>query len=169
MTKKKHPGGRPPKLTDELETKFLQLLRTGVAPIAAANAVGICGDTYFRWMARGRKANGQKDARFVQFLDRVTRAKFESECRLFALVSKGAERDPKLALELLKTRRFGTRYATARYEERPLGAASNPPQIIIETVQWKPKLGTYGGGGSPSEPASRGTVSTSDDPDPGIG
>lgn len=89
---------RPTKLTPDVAAKIVQLVKVGNYAERAAQMVGVEPRTFYRWMERGR---AQRRGRYRQFCQVVRQAKAEREGRLVTIVSLGAERDPKLALEML--------------------------------------------------------------------
>jgi hypothetical protein len=68
--------GRPCKLTPEIQAAIVARLSAGnYAEVAAASA-GIHKATYYRWMARGRRA---KRGQFRGFCDAIKRAEADAE------------------------------------------------------------------------------------------
>ena len=53
--RKKHPGGRPTKLTPELLGEMVDLVQAGNYADVAAAAVGVARQTHLRWLKRGAR------------------------------------------------------------------------------------------------------------------
>lgn len=80
---RKGVGGRPSKLTPEVQEKIVSAIRAGnYAQIAAAYA-GIGETTYYRWMQQGREATSGK---YREFRQAVKTAESEAEVRAVAMV-----------------------------------------------------------------------------------
>jgi hypothetical protein len=80
---RKHPGGRPTKLTRKIIDDFIIALRAGNYLETAAAYVGVSKQTLFNWLRRG--ARGQEKI-CVEFLDSVKKAQAESEIRDIATI-----------------------------------------------------------------------------------
>ncbi len=80
---RKHPGGRPTKLTRKIIDDIVIGLRTGNYLETAAAYVGVSKQTLFNWLKRG--ARGQEKV-CIEFLDSVKKAQAESEMRDIATI-----------------------------------------------------------------------------------
>lgn len=67
-------AGRPPKLTDDVLTQIVQLIRAGAYDWIAAESAGISRSTFYRWMAFGEE--GQ--APYTEFAEQVTIARAQA-------------------------------------------------------------------------------------------
>lgn len=65
-------AGRPTKLTPEVQSQIVALIRGGAFGHVAARAVGVSKSTYFDWLRRGEAAKGGK---YVDFRDAVDKAR----------------------------------------------------------------------------------------------
>lgn len=81
-------GGRPSKLTEELQSRICQLIEAGADIELACGCVGISTATYRSWMAQGR--NGVEP--FAGFLAAATCARQKAELALLMQVRKGDEK-----------------------------------------------------------------------------
>lgn len=71
------PGGRPTKLTNELEDKIIKDIKEGIPPGTAAQIHGISHRTYERWMKRGREA--KRKTIYREFCHKIEAAKSFAE------------------------------------------------------------------------------------------
>lgn len=79
---KRNKGGRPTKLTPELQAAIVARIQHFHAPPeAAAKACGISRSTLFEWVARGLGTHPERPAKspFVEFADAIVKAGGESE------------------------------------------------------------------------------------------
>lgn len=92
--------GRPLALTDDVETRILDLIRAGVPLVHACVASGIARSTYHLYIQRGEDAAARADdgeqltddeQRLADFSDRAARARAESVATQTLLVSKAAQ------------------------------------------------------------------------------
>ncbi len=104
---------RPTKLTPEVRDRIIALLRAGNARRAAAEASGICEDTFYEWLKRGsERSRGE----FSEFSEAVRRAESEAEALMVESVRKAARGYDK------KT----TRIKTKTYTEEVNGPDGKP-------------------------------------------
>lgn len=99
----KNLGGRPTGLNQAMLDEILKNVRAGIPIQTAVGMVGISKATYFNWMRRGndeqyRISKGEKpdpkEARFLEFLDSVTRAREEAKgAHIAVIVNAGARGD----------------------------------------------------------------------------
>ena len=106
----KSRGGRPPKLTPELQERICGALRAGNYMETAAAYCGVTKDTLYDWLKKGADLKGKSIYR--RFSDAVEKAQAEAETRSVALISKAAATQWQAAawhLERTKPHRFGRR------------------------------------------------------------
>ena len=101
------PGGRPPKLTDEVQRIICESLSACVHKQIAAGVAGIDAATFRRWMQRGKAS---PRSRYGQFRAAVLAAEKRAELRLAASIAASVVNKPGAALELL-ARRWPKRWA----------------------------------------------------------
>jgi hypothetical protein len=82
------PGGRPTKLTPELQERICLAIRAGNYIEVAASFAGIHKDTFYRWLKRGARASR---GIYREFSDAVEKALADSEAGDVARISKAAE------------------------------------------------------------------------------
>lgn len=132
--------GRPTKLTEEAQDRFVRAVSAGVYPEVAARHAGFSPATLYRYL-RGSTPE------HVEFRERFERAKANLEIRLSGTVLQAAMTEPRWALALLE-RRFPERWrlqgggsdaATQGDPERPSREASLViDQVLVEELV--PKL-----------------------------
>jgi hypothetical protein len=109
--------GRRTKLTEDTQTTITDLIRGGNTNEAACAAAGIAQSTFYNWMERGEAdLEHDRQTRHSEFVEAVTRAIGESEAILVKFARNAAEKDGRVALDML-ARRFPERWA-ARAELR---------------------------------------------------
>lgn len=106
-TRKRHPGGRPTKLTPEVQEKIVSAIRAGNYAQVAARYAGIGETTFYAWMKRGREA---KRGKFAEFQKAVKKAESDAEVRCVALMHKHMETNWTAAMTFLE-RKFPDRWA----------------------------------------------------------
>lgn len=104
----KHPGGRPSKLTPEVQEKIVNLIKVGNYAETAARAAGISKTTYYNWMADDRP-------QYVEFRDAVETAEAEAESHAVAVVRRAMPDQWTAAMTYLE-RRYPDRWS--RLEKR---------------------------------------------------
>ena len=150
-------GGRPTKLTKELQQRVTQAIRVGMTYERACTVAGICFQTYRNWQLRGER---DKSGIYFEFLEAVKKAEAEAELmHLGAIVkaSKGGDEvrevrrtmvDGQLVNEIISIRPAAPQWQAAawllerrypeRYRRRDDAASSSsvPPKI---TLTWTGK------------------------------
>jgi len=91
----------PTKYTPAIVDEIIEAIEQGNRGEVAAEAAGISEQCFYNWMAKGRA--GEPD--FVEFLERVTRARAAAEKYAVAALRKGFDADAKYAVEFLKRAR----------------------------------------------------------------
>lgn len=95
-------GGRPTKLTPELQEEICKAIRAGNYIETAAAFAGISKNTLYEWMKRGAREKERlaknprakvkkSEAPFVEFSDAVEKALAAAEVRDVMLIGKAAE------------------------------------------------------------------------------
>lgn len=90
LDNEKHAGGRPTKLTDELQEKIITAIRGGCYVETAVVYAGINKDTFYAWLRRGAaelervNRNARNRVRiaeqpYIEFSDAVMQAQAETE------------------------------------------------------------------------------------------
>lgn len=105
------PGGRPTKLTDEFQDRFLALIAQGNYMSVAAEALGVSPETVREWVARGEGRHERPPApRYVQFAKEYRRASAVTEIRVLRDWRRHFAANPREARQFL-TRRFPDRWS----------------------------------------------------------
>lgn len=113
-------GGRPTKLTKEVQAKICNAIRAGNYMETASAYAGISKSTLYEWLRRGEREkqrvaeNNRARIRkseqiYVEFSDSVEKALAESEVRDVALIAKASETQWQAAAWRLE-RRFPERW-----------------------------------------------------------
>jgi hypothetical protein len=139
---------RPTELTPELADRIAQLIRAGNWPETAAVAAGGSQRSYYRWMARGQKAEEQDqrgrrvrvaEEPFWQFWQQVKRAERESEAIAVGYLMKSMPHTPTAVTTFLE-RRFPQRWTRTERTELT-GSGGGPVQVEDPT---EAIIGLYG-------------------------
>lgn len=85
--------GRTPKLTPAVQDLIIEVLEVGLPDYMAFGRAGISKGSFYGWLDRGKKAKeakpvDEREERYINFLDEVTRARERAE--------------PDLAIEWIK-------------------------------------------------------------------
>jgi hypothetical protein len=83
-------GGRPTKLTPDLQNKIIEGIKAGNFPATAAAIEGIAESTFYRWMKWGRE---RKSGLFREFWEAVKNAERFAEAYHVQNVRKAADGD----------------------------------------------------------------------------
>lgn len=123
--RQKRVGGRPTKLSDDLQEMVCQLIEMGTPADVAVRTLGLAASTYYGWMQEGRDAmSGRKR----EFYLAIEQAKAKAQSRMVGIISIAAQTDWR---------------AAAFYLER------------TDPGRWGPlREGRGGGGRSPEEEAA---------------
>lgn len=92
---------RPFTFTPEIAATILGARRVGAPLRQCALAAGVSWRTFCDWLKAGRDGT---DPRLVDFAAQVDKANAQVEATLYARVLRGTEKDPRLALDLIKWR-----------------------------------------------------------------
>lgn len=104
-------GGRPTKLTPELQEEICQYLADGHFREVAAQAAGIAYRTLAHWCRLGKSG----EAPYAEFLHAVQKAEQRAELAMLKLVMRAAEGDAKHA-EWFLERKYPERWGRDRGE-----------------------------------------------------
>ncbi len=104
--KPKKKGGRPTKLTPEVQEQVCTAIRAGNTFEAAAAYGGISPASFYSYMDKGRQSyeKGKRRTKFTEFLEEVTRAKSTAEVALVANINKAGDKDWRAHAFLLERR-----------------------------------------------------------------
>src|SRR5262245_48798254 len=103
------PGGRPTKLTDDLQKQLCDILASGSYRRPACTYAGLGYNTFLTWMRKGKKASR---GRFREFRCAVLEAEARCEVDLVAQWRKLMAEDPA------EIRAFLSRRYPERWSER---------------------------------------------------
>ena len=84
---KKGPGGRPTKLTPEVQRTIAQAIRANAYPETAAALAGIDRDSFYEWLKRGAK---EESGPYREFSDTIKGALAVGQMRDLAVIDKAA-------------------------------------------------------------------------------
>ena len=85
-----------------LVDRICDLLRQGCSVRTTCECVGLSESTFFDYLRRSNGDAGDHDPRFLEFAERVTRARGEGKARLVASVNEAATKDWRAAVALLE-------------------------------------------------------------------
>jgi transposase-like protein len=125
--------GRKPKLTPDLQKRFVDALLSGNFIDTACNYVGISPATYYDWMKQGEKSNAKPE--MLEFSEAVKRARAEAEVRNVSLINTAA-RDPRhwTAAAWFLERSYPTKWGRQQKVELT-GANGAPISLEVEAKQ----------------------------------
>lgn len=121
------PGGRPTKLTPEVQERILMAIRGGNYLETAAAYAGIGISTFKRWMGRGEKA---QKGQFRAFWEAVQKARSEAEVRNVTLIQTAAKDNWQAAAWWLE-RSFFDRWGRKVKQE----LSSDPDKPLTITIK----------------------------------
>jgi len=89
----KHPGGRPQKLTQQIQDTIVAAIRHGNYIETAAAMAGVHKDTFYNWLYKGANAKegDKKNQPYKKFSDAVQEALAASEALAVAAINKVGE------------------------------------------------------------------------------
>lgn len=132
MTKSaKHPGGRPEKLTKQIQDVIVESLKAGNYVETAAAFAGIHKATLYDWLKKG--AN-QSSGKFREFSDAVKKAQAWSEDRDVKLIANAAGSQWQAAAWRLE-RRFPDRWG--RRERHEVSGPGGEPIAVVSVAESK--------------------------------
>lgn len=121
--------GRPSKLTPELQSEIVLLVKGGNYIETACAMAGISRSTYYDWMEKGKQSTGSN--RFTEFRDAVEKAKAWAEARDVAIISRHAEKVWRAAAWLLE-RKYPKRWGRIKHKKK--GKVSDQPVEHDENI-----------------------------------
>ncbi len=151
----KRKGGRPSKLTPELQERIIECIRRGAFIERACQLVGVGERTYHGWIERGEKdAAAGRDTPFSQFMQAATqaRAQVQQVCIEYLLNNKDPEKlneNMKWFLERSFFAEYGrksfsmsSKIAAPEEEEEPDRAPSLAAQkaVLLQLVEDHPEI-----------------------------
>lgn len=116
MSSQGRRGGRPSKLTPEIQEKICKHLKVGNYRGPSARSAGITHATFIEWMKRGKR---EPESEYGQFLEAVLKAEVDAETTLVERIFIGGMADPKWAMDLLK-RKYPQRWGQDRLDVKEL-------------------------------------------------
>lgn len=123
-------GGRPTKLTPEVQERICDALRKGCTRRAAAAYAGISEDTLYNWIARGEgRAKSPPREEFTRFSEAVKRAESEAEKRYTEIIYRAADETWQAAAWWLE-RRYPKEWG--RRERHEVQGSEDGPPIVIK-------------------------------------
>ena len=125
MSKRK--GGRPTKLTPELQQSVIDLLRRGNYLETTALAVGVDKATIRLWLSKGKKA---KTGIYKRFYAAVRRALSEAEVLDVDTIRKAAASDWRAAAWRLE-HRYPQRWGKIKTKHEVTGKGGAPVQSAV--------------------------------------
>lgn len=120
------------KLTPEIQTRVVNLLRVGNFVEVAMEAVGISKETFYAWVKRGEE---EGDGIYFEFATSVKSARAQAEGRAVAVIAKAAEHHWQAAAWFLE------RSAPARWGRAGAGnvAPAEQAQEGGKVLPWRKK------------------------------
>lgn len=83
----KHPGGRPTKLTPEVQRTIEQAIKANAYPETAATLAGINRETFYEWLKRGAK---EESGSYREFSNAIKKALAIGQMRDLAVIDRAA-------------------------------------------------------------------------------
>ena len=127
MTSRKGVGGRPTKLTLEVQEKIVQAVAAGNYLETAAAFAGVHRFTLHRWLKIGANA---KSGKHRQFCDAVQEAMAKAEIRDVAIIGQAAQKQWQAAAWRLE-RKFPERWGRKTFHDVQTVA----PSAILEALE----------------------------------
>ena len=95
---------RPTKLTDAVQARIVQAVRSGCYAEVACRSAGISPSTYYRWLQKGE---GERSGLYAEFAAAVHLADAEAEVYAVATIRQAMPTDWRAALAFLERRHPG--------------------------------------------------------------
>lgn len=118
-------GGRPTKLTSELQEKLCKVIADGNYYRASCAVVGLNYTTFRKWLVAGRK---QKRGQFRQFFDAVRKAEADAETRVVSLWQEQIPGNWQAARDFLARR--NPRDWMPKESHEVTGKGGNPIKVV---------------------------------------
>ncbi len=130
MGEDKKPG-RKTKLTPEVQDTIVEYISQGNYDYIAAQAAGVCKETFYDWIARGEAG----EEPFLQFLHSVKKAETAREAITVNKVLAAGDRDWR-ALATYLERKYPARWGRKDTTNVNLGGQDGKP--LVFNIQLKP-------------------------------
>ncbi|MDQ0417577.1 transposase-like protein [Croceifilum oryzae] len=129
------PGGRPEKLTPEIQQKIVDSLRMGNYIETAAAYSGISKSTLYDWLKKGAR---EENGKYKNFSDAVQKAMAEAEMRDVAVISQASKENWQASawrLERKYPNRWGrkTQHEISGKDGKPIEIA--PKQLLADKLE----------------------------------
>lgn len=115
--------GRPTKLTDVTQARFLEALKLGLPYELCSDFAGIAPGTFYDWMNRGKAEPG---SRFAEFSDAVKAAQGASAASAMARIREASENGQWQAAAWILERRFPQHFGRRQQIEHAGSIDTNP-------------------------------------------
>jgi transposase-like protein len=136
--------GQRCKLASDIEARFFETIETGIGVEPAAASAGLSSSTIYNWIRRGEQEQTAGEAsEFVEFLERLTRARASVHVRLAESLTRAAAtgdwRAAAWMLERLSPEDFGKHRLTQPTPEHRVSVADEllggrqPVEVSRET------------------------------------
>lgn len=135
MSRKNH-GGRPTKLTDEVQRAICRGIRMGNYIETAALLAGVSKQTFYTWVKKGHaEREAGRNGKYARFLDAVEKAQAEAEALDLAIITKAAREGQWQAAAWRLERKFPDRWGRRKYEVEHTGKDGGPVQVEF-VAEW---------------------------------
>jgi transposase len=124
------PGGRPQKLSPEVQQRLVEAIQAANTYQAACSHAGIGYTTFATWMSRGKTA---RRGRFREFREAILAARARGELTLATQLRQLVTGDWRGTLALLG-RRFPRRWAERQKVEAKLSGTVQHEVIVKEVI-----------------------------------
>ncbi|SDY22698.1 hypothetical protein [Thermoactinomyces sp. DSM 45892] len=130
-------GGRPEKLTPEIQQKIVDALRMGNYIETASAFAGIHKSTLYDWLKKGARSTDEND-KYRQFSDAIEKAMAEAEMRDVAVIAQASKDNWQAAawrLERKYPNRWGrkTQHEISGIDGKPIEIA--PKQLLADKLE----------------------------------
>lgn len=122
------------KLTPELQEKIIKYIKAGNYNKVACQMVGICEDTYYEWLKRGKKG----ESPYSEFSESARQAEAEAEIRNVTIIQIAAKLDWRAALEILARKyhaRWGKKELVGGIEGSPIEIKTKDKDLENELIK----------------------------------
>ena len=124
-------GGRPTKLTSEVQARLVQAIEAGNYYEAACGYAGITYTTFRNWMIKGENA---KSGKYHEFFDAITRAEAVAEVRMVAQWQQHMPEDYRAIRDFLE-RRFPERWGRKDKVQQEISGPDGGPIQWVDLVK----------------------------------
>ena len=127
--KKKHPGGRPSKATDEIMKKVLDCIKAGLSYQGACGLARISFNTFNSWRQEGERAESGK---FFEFLKELSYAEAVAEAEQLKKIKD--DPDTKYACWILERRHPDRWGKKEQIKQEISGPEGEPLKVVFNVV-----------------------------------